>query len=141
MKQSLFRRQTDALSEELKHLRKECRSQARKLEDMHHALAARDGDEDELRSKVRRQKCSASHVCVYASFSTPGAPRARFPAKRRRQLVGGSTDSAGILPVIQPMPRYQYWRKHHVHLSNVRSVHSQLQHSLLHGQSCTNCEN
>lgn len=48
------RRRTDALSDELKHLRKECRSQARKLEDMHHALAARDEDEDELRSKVGR---------------------------------------------------------------------------------------
>eukprot|EP00752_Nemacystus_decipiens_P008634 g7710.t1 len=46
----------DALSEELKHLRKECRSQARKLEDMHHALAARDEDEDELRSKLRKSE-------------------------------------------------------------------------------------
>ena len=47
-----FLRQTDALSEELTHLRKECRSQARKLEEVHHALAAKDDDENELRSKV-----------------------------------------------------------------------------------------
>eukprot|EP00903_Cladosiphon_okamuranus_P012052 g11316.t1 len=46
----------DAVSDELKHLRKECRSQARKLEDMHQALAAREESEDELRSKLRRSE-------------------------------------------------------------------------------------
>jgi len=44
----------DALNEELVHLRKECRSQARKLEDMYRAQAARDDEEDDLRRKVGR---------------------------------------------------------------------------------------
>lgn len=43
---------TDRLREELNHLRKECRSQARKLEDMQHLQTAREDEGGELRSKV-----------------------------------------------------------------------------------------
>lgn len=47
--------QIGRLSEELKHLRKECRSQARKLEQMQHNLETREDKENELRRKVRKE--------------------------------------------------------------------------------------
>lgn len=43
----------DRVSEELSYLRKECRSQARKLEDMQHLVTDREDEGDALRSKVR----------------------------------------------------------------------------------------
>ncbi|CBJ25844.1 conserved unknown protein [Ectocarpus siliculosus] len=44
------------LSEELKHLRKECRLQARKLELMQHNLETREDKENELRRKLRKSE-------------------------------------------------------------------------------------
>ncbi|CAM9259276.1 unnamed protein product [Ectocarpus sp. 12 AP-2014] len=50
------------LSEELKHLRKECRSQARKLEIMQHNLETREDKENELRRKLRKSESQYSKL-------------------------------------------------------------------------------
>lgn len=87
-KHQTYHRHADALSDELKHLRKECRSQARKLEDMHHALAAREEDEDELRSKVGARKCCTSHA-LRECFTFPRARLQQvFQVKTAAMLVG-----------------------------------------------------
>ncbi|CAN0272101.1 unnamed protein product, partial [Ectocarpus sp. 12 AP-2014] len=52
----------DRLSEELKHLRKECRSQARKLELMQNNLETREDKENELRRKLRKSESQYSKL-------------------------------------------------------------------------------
>eukprot|EP00904_Undaria_pinnatifida_P006728 jgi/Undpi1/3185/HiC_scaffold_15.g06559.m1 len=52
----------ERLGEELKHLRKECRSQARALEEVRHMEETRDSREDGLRDKLRRTESQYSKL-------------------------------------------------------------------------------
>lgn len=55
------------MREELAHLRKECRSQARKLDDMQHLVTEREDEGDALKSKVSKILLSLGRIGMHST--------------------------------------------------------------------------